>query len=147
MREEVTFYFILFFNWSIVDVQCCVSFRCTAKWFSYIYIHIFLFQILFHYRLLQDIEYSSLCYTVEPRCLSILYMCFIFYHMNPQSFMIFGKTVLYPVLCTVPFWKIKCPHMLESVLGSVILWFIIRNVCLVFISGTELLKPLEFPKW
>ena len=24
-----------FFNWSIVDLQCCVSFWCTAKWFSY----------------------------------------------------------------------------------------------------------------
>ena len=24
------------------------------------------FQTLFHYRLLQDIEYSSLCYTIGP---------------------------------------------------------------------------------
>ena len=41
----------------------------------YIYINIYtyvLFQILFHYRLLQDTEYSSLCYTVGP-CLPILY--------------------------------------------------------------------------
>ena len=30
-------------------------------------------QIKFHYRLLQDTEYSSLCYTVGP-CLSILYV-------------------------------------------------------------------------
>ena len=37
----------------------------------YIYVYI-LFQILFHYRLLQDFEYSSLCYTVGPCCLSIL---------------------------------------------------------------------------
>ena len=33
-----------------------------------------LFQILFHYRLLQDTEYSSLCYTVGPCCLFILYI-------------------------------------------------------------------------
>ena len=39
----------------------------------YIYICI-LFQVLFHYRLLQDIEYSSLCYMVGPCCLSILYI-------------------------------------------------------------------------
>ena len=38
---------------------------------TYIFI---LFQILFHYRLLQDIEYSSLCYTVGPCWLSILYI-------------------------------------------------------------------------
>ena len=32
------------------------------------------FHILFHYGLSQDFEYSSLCYTVEPYCLSILYI-------------------------------------------------------------------------
>ena len=32
-----------------------------------------LFQILFYHRLLQDIEYSPLCYTVGPFCLPILY--------------------------------------------------------------------------
>ena len=42
----------------------------------YIYIYIYththnLFHVLFHYGLLQDIEYSSLCYTVGPCCLSI----------------------------------------------------------------------------
>ena len=30
--------------------------------------------ILFYYRLLQDIEYNSLCYIVGPCCLSILYI-------------------------------------------------------------------------
>ena len=30
------------------------------------------FQILFHYMLLQDTEYSSLCYTVGPLCLFFL---------------------------------------------------------------------------
>ena len=56
--------------WSIVDVQC-VNFCCTAKWFSCTYIYI-LFHILFHDGLSQDIEYSSLCSTVVPCCLSIL---------------------------------------------------------------------------
>ena len=58
----------------IVDLQCCVSFKCIAKGFSYIYV---LFHILFHYGLLQDIEYSSLCYTAGPYCVSILYILLI----------------------------------------------------------------------
>ena len=74
----VFFVFCFFFNSSTVDLQCCVHFCCTAKWLLYMYIHI-LFHTLF--RLLsQDIEYSSLCYTVGP-CLSILYNSFDFFLM------------------------------------------------------------------
>ena len=40
-------------------------------------IYIF-FQILFHYSLLQDVEYSSLCYIVDPCCLSIFFLIFIY---------------------------------------------------------------------
>ena len=38
---------VFFFNWSIVNLQCCVSHKYTEKWFGNS-----LFQILFHYRLL-----------------------------------------------------------------------------------------------
>ena len=55
---------------SIVDYQCCVSVMYIAKWFI---IHVsILFQILFLFSLLQNIEFSSLCYTVGPCGLSIL---------------------------------------------------------------------------
>ena len=45
----------------------CVSFRYTGKGV----VQIVLFQILFHWRLLQDIGYSCLRYTVGPCCCPI----------------------------------------------------------------------------
>ena len=69
-------HFQIFSYWNIVDLLCCISFRCRAKWFSCMYIiyiiYIFFFS-LFSYRLLQSIEYSSLHYTVGLCWLSILY--------------------------------------------------------------------------
>ena len=41
--QFLKFNLIFILYWSIVDLQCWVHFRCTAKWFSYIYIY-----ILFH---------------------------------------------------------------------------------------------------
>ena len=64
--------FIYIFNFSSF-LKTILCFSYTAKLFSNIYICIF-FQILFHYRLLQNIDYSSLCYTVYLCCLSILYI-------------------------------------------------------------------------
>ena len=56
----------LFLMKYIFNLQHCVSFKCIVKWFRYIYIYIYSFSDFFLYRLLQDIEYSSLCYTVGP---------------------------------------------------------------------------------
>ena len=56
------------FYLTIVDLQCCINFYCVIH--TYIYI---IFHILSHYSLSQDIECSSLYYTVGP-CLSILYI-------------------------------------------------------------------------
>ena len=43
------------------------SFQVYSK---VIQLHVYFFQILFYYRLLQDIEYSFLCYLVGPCYLS-----------------------------------------------------------------------------
>ena len=67
-------HFSIFFNWIILDLQYCVNFRSTSKGFRYIYIY---FQIIFRFRLLQDTEYRSLCYPVNPCCFSVLCMCLV----------------------------------------------------------------------
>ena len=51
----------------VVDLQyCLVSGVQQSDSVKYIYNF---FQILYYYRLLQDIEYGSLCYKVNPCCL------------------------------------------------------------------------------
>ena len=61
-----------FINWNTIDLQCHLSFRCIAS-DSIIHTHIsIILLIIFLYWLLQNIEYSSLCYTLGPHWLSIL---------------------------------------------------------------------------
>ena len=43
-------------------------------------VHTYFFQIIFHYRLLQGVEYSCLCYTVSP-CLFYIQQ---FVYVNPM---------------------------------------------------------------
>ena len=79
-----------FFNWSIADLKC---FRCTAKWFIYTHTHTHISDF-FHYRLLQDTEYNSLCSTVDPCYLSILHV--VVYICKP-------KVPIYPFACFLHF--------------------------------------------
>ena len=55
-----------FFN--TVDLQCCINFWCTAKWFYFTFFYIF-FSFTVYYR----IEHGSLCCMVGPYCSPILY--------------------------------------------------------------------------
>ena len=62
----------LTFSLFIVYLLCCVSFRCTRKWFNYTYTYIYSFPILFPFRLLQNTEQNSLCNTIGPCWFSVL---------------------------------------------------------------------------
>ena len=48
-------------------------------------------QILFHYRLLQDIEYSSICYAANPCCISILHIVVGVIGLFLEQFSIYEK--------------------------------------------------------
>ena len=39
--------YCFFFYWSIVNLQCCIGFKCTAKWFIYTYLDILFWIFLF----------------------------------------------------------------------------------------------------
>ena len=60
--------FFYYYSWFILLCQFLLYSIVTQ---SYVYIHSFSHTI-FHHVLSQEIEYSSLCYTVRPHCLSIL---------------------------------------------------------------------------
>ena len=76
---------VFFFNWSIVDLQCCARFWCTEKWFSYTYKYIYSFSYSFHYGLLSDTEYNSLCYTLDRILLFIYFIYSSMYLLIPNS--------------------------------------------------------------
>ena len=68
----------------------------------YVCVYIYIFFSYFHYDLLQDIEYSSLCFTVEPCGLFILYIILCIFspklpiHPSPTPFLLDNhKSVLY----------------------------------------------------
>ena len=71
----------------VVDLQCCISFMCTAKWFSYTIPIIF--QILFSYRLLQNTKFLVLC----SRSLLVIYVIYSsVYMLIPSSWFIPPQT-------------------------------------------------------
>ena len=65
--------FVCLFNWSIVALQCCVSFCCAAKWIICTNIYIPSLDF-FPFRSPQSIKYSPLSYIVGSHKLSILHI-------------------------------------------------------------------------
>ena len=66
------FTLLCWFLWfSFIYIYICIHAH-TMYMYVYVYTHT-LFQIILHYRLLKYIEYSSLCYTAGPCCISFLY--------------------------------------------------------------------------
>ena len=67
--KPAVFYLIVY--WSIVDWQCCVSFRCVAKWFSCIYVSVCSSSLTF-----SIFPYSfPLWFVTEHCCCSVPKLC------------------------------------------------------------------------
>ena len=98
---------------SIVDEQRCVNFRCTEKWISYTCTCICFSNA---FRLLQDIEQSSLCYTVSP-----VGYCFKYsrVYMSIQDSQEFGRHLWLPIFFMI-FW---CEPFLKSLLNLLLYFF------------------------
>ena len=74
------------FYWSIGDLQCCVSFRCTAESVSQTYAYTsILFQILSLYWLSQSTEYISPSCIVSRSLLLVIFVCSSVWMQIPTS--------------------------------------------------------------
>ena len=75
---------LFFLYWNTIDLQCCVSFRCTAKWFNCICICVCVcvcvcilfsfFSIISYYKMLR---YYKICYTVGSSWLTLCLLVFM----------------------------------------------------------------------
>ena len=65
------------FYWGIVDIQCCASLRCKAKWISYTYTYIHCFLDLFLYRLSYRVMSRVFCAikSVQFSCSRCVTLC------------------------------------------------------------------------
>ena len=97
-----------------------------------------LFHILSHYDLSQDIECSSLCYTVGTCCLSILYIIVCSYWYQSQTPNPSLPQLVYPLATTSLF----------SVFVNLFLFCRYEQLCRIEILHTcDIIWYLSFPSW
>ena len=105
----VTLYFLIFKMLLKCSWFTMFCFRCTTKWFCFILL--ILFQGPFSYRILKNIEYISLCYTVGP--LVVYFIC-------SSVYMLISKLLIYS-FPPLPLWVTM---NLFSVFGSISVLYI-----------------------
>ena len=75
----------ILYHWATWEALC-KCYRNQLIFLCFFFTHMYISKIiLFHYGLSQDIQYSSLCYTLGPCCLSILNAT-LFLHVPTPNF-------------------------------------------------------------
>ena len=90
---------------SLVDLQCCVNFKCTAKWFIYVHTYIiyifWFFSLVGYYKILSIVPIS---YSRSLLATSFIYRISI----NP-------KFLIYPLILIPPLVTMFISHICQSV--------------------------------
>ena len=77
-------FYIIFLNWRIVNLQCCISFRFIAKWF-HIYIYMYMPNCFpewpHHFEFASRINKSS-CYPTSMPDLILSVFCILHIYVN-----------------------------------------------------------------
>ena len=104
------FFLFLFLNWSIVDIQYCVDFRCTAWWLD---IHI-------HYESIATVNLGTTCHQ-SPQC---CWLYSLWYPLHPVTYFITES------LCLLIFHL--CPTSPTTTAVSLSLSLFCLLICLFF---------------
>ena len=118
--------YIYIFNYSIIDLQCCVHFCCAVKWISYTDTALLSrldFPTLSHLpRSSQNTELSSLGDTAGSHLLSVLHMM-VYICLSPSPSLSHSPL---PSLC--PYIRSLCLHLYSCPTS--------RFICTIFLGFT-----------
>ena len=111
-----------FFKKTIVDLQCCASFHCIAKWFNFTYTYVLIIKYFFYCSLSQEAGYSFLCCTVGPYCLSIQNVIAYLYLPTPN----------YQSISLPPLSPLASTSLISTNSLWVCFYFVDRFICAIF---------------
>ena len=113
---ETVFFFWLKCNWLNTVVLIFAVQQCDCYMHIYIYIYIYSYSYSFPYGLSQDVEYSSLCYTVGP-CWPILHIIVcICESQTPNNSLPHPSPPWQPEVCSLCLW----------------IYFVDKFICVIF---------------